>query len=241
MAFNITTITLNRPPPWATVDGDELPPDAHAASILSALLLPSMFYPVPRPPLLPTPLSTTEFPDRIARKRPKGKRRRSPAASCEARFCAICLEPLVDARIAELPCGHAFHRCCVFGLLTAPALGSASMLTCPLCRGTIDRYTVRSFGCDVSPQRLALAQRRCFALRLLCTGDPVDTAPMQTVCRLVKECAKTEAVDGFLYNACVIALERALFHRAIAAPRGRPRRRGPGTGPHPRDADSGAA
>ena len=32
------------------------------------------------------------------------------------------------------------------------------------------------------------------------------------VCDLVQRCTETEALDGFLYNACILALERAVFH-----------------------------
>ena len=157
-------------------------------------------------PQLPSPISTSDFPDR---RRPRKRSRPVPDADC-----AICLESARrGAPTLSLPCAHTFHRTCLFAVLTAPVLGACSMLRCPMCRSSVDRYDLRAMDLDVSPDRLALAQRRCHGLRRIATGHPAAPPTAVTVARLVRRCAATDAVDGFLYNTAVLALERSLFHR----------------------------
>ncbi len=43
--------------------------------------------------------------------------------------CAICLDPLILASAATLPCGHVFHPACVQGLRS---FGVKQL--CPMCR-----------------------------------------------------------------------------------------------------------
>ena len=78
------------------------------------------------------PIITTEFPD-TGHKRKRGRR---PTGEC-----SICLDPVLG-RAITLPCGHVFHRICVFAILTTSTLGSDSMMRCPLCRYKLDRYDV---------------------------------------------------------------------------------------------------
>jgi hypothetical protein len=132
--------------------------------------------------------------------------------------CVICLEPVVGATtLLTLPCGHAFHRVCVFAVLTAPVLGACSMFRCPMCRASVDRHDLGALGVDVSPHRLCLAQQRCDSLRRLVAGVQTphhqQLPVMHAVATLVRRCTATEAVDGFLYNVAVLAIERTLFHR----------------------------
>lgn len=81
--------------------------------------------------------------------------------------------------------------------------------------------------------RLAIAAGRCDGLRKLTTGSVQQTAAassqpvlnrilgqprirmVQTrvVSLLVQQCAQTEAIDGFLYNSCILAIDRALSHK----------------------------
>ena len=172
---------------------------------------------------LPRPIATTSFPDRLP-VRPATQRRstRRRARSADTQTlaskrnrpdpggCAICLEPLDGPSLAVLSCTHSYHRKCLFAVLTAPAMGGCSMVRCPLCRATVDRHDLAAMGYDVSPQRLALAARRCGALFQLASGGGYG---MQAVSSLVQQCGDTEAIDGFLYNSTVLAIERALYHR----------------------------
>ena len=70
-------------------------------------------------------------------------------------------------------------------------------------------------GFNVTPRRLATAHERCHGLRRLTAGvgSGGQKSPGQVVADLVRCCSQTQAMDGFLYNATVLALERSLFHR----------------------------
>ena len=89
------------------------------------------------------PVITTEFPDTVKPTLLKRKRVTRKTAkedlTCE---CSICLEPVVVSCRSDikLPCGHVFHRICVFAILTTSTLGSDSMMRCPLCRYKLDRH-----------------------------------------------------------------------------------------------------
>lgn len=160
-------------------------------------------------PQVPTPISTSDFPDhpppRGATVRTRNGRGKRSRGDC----CPVCLELAgTAANLITMPCAHTMHRLCVFALLTAPVLGARSMLRCPMCRYTLDKYDVAAMGCDVSPRRLSLASRRCNSLRQLTLGSDHGS-----LAKLVRECSTTEAVDGFIYNAVVLSLERAIFHR----------------------------
>lgn len=96
-------------------------------------------------PQLPTPVCTADFPDAH-----KGVRHTSPPLPQKQRRltnCSICLESMRPVRSLTLPCGHTHHRVCIFSVLTVPVLGAQSMLRCPLCRYSLDRYDLRSLGC----------------------------------------------------------------------------------------------
>ena len=169
----------------------------------------------------PAPVTTAAFPDgRGAGRRPgRGQKRprKGPA-------CCICLEPLWsgDRRQLRLPCGHRFHNPCAYNLLTAGSLGAESMLRCPLCRRTVDRYDLRAVpgGPCVGPAALRGVSRRCASFRALPLGSfagagAAAAAPVaEVVARLVQDCIATRASDGFVYNCCLLAIDRALFHRS---------------------------
>ena len=163
-------------------------------------------------PQLPVPMSTIDFPDK---RRGRRARKRLRTAALLASDCAVCLEDLPSSAL-PLPCGHRFHRACIFAVLTSPVLGACSMMRCPMCRAAVDRHDLGAMGFDVSPRRLALAHSRCVSLRCLAVGiGPFagHLPVLRTISLLVRQCADTEAVDGFLYNAAVLAIERSLFHR----------------------------
>lgn len=167
--------------------------DDDAGPLLNTLLLPpSLLLGAaglgrPPPPRVPRPISTATFPDRT---RPPPPRVNKQARVCRRyrrrgkvvtqsvlrkrlrneESCAICLETVTPVFGATLPCHHTFHRLCLFSVLTAPALGSNSMLRCPLCRASVDRHDLAAMGCDVSPSRLVIADRRCNALGQLAAG-----------------------------------------------------------------------
>jgi hypothetical protein len=161
---------------------------------------------------VPQPITTTSFPDRPAADPPvhpattraakrRSSRRRArtdedPVVRKKSRAggggpdgCAICLESLDAASpAAVLPCAHSYHRRCLFAVLTAPTLGSCSMVRCPLCRASVDRYDLAAMGYDVGPRRLARAQRRCGALFRLLTGGGTG---IHAISSLVQQCGDT--------------------------------------------------
>lgn len=91
---------------------------------------------------LPVPITTTEFPDIQKGHRRLGKRIRTSVqlVLCPPTIenCPICLEDMTDT--IQIPCGHTFHRICIFSVLTTTTMGSDSMMRCPLCRYRLDRY-----------------------------------------------------------------------------------------------------
>lgn len=68
-------------------------------------------------------------------------------------------------------------------------------------------------GFNVSPKRLHQAARCCNAIRTLSTTN--GSTSHVSVCQLVRQCQKTEAIDGFLYNTCVLSIERSLAHKRM--------------------------
>lgn len=73
---------------------------------------------------------------------------------------------------------------------------------------------------DVSPANVARAGARCGRFRQLIQGGAatcslhLGMAPSQWTAGLVIGCRDMVADDGFVYNVCALALDRALFHRA---------------------------
>ena len=54
-------------------------------------------------------------------------------------LCSICFEEVGDEdKITIVNCGHAFCKDCIFKLF------DRNMLTCPLCRGNIQRYIYKN-------------------------------------------------------------------------------------------------
>lgn len=170
----------------------------------------------------PAPITTREFPWRRGdRKRPldsggaKGRPRRRLDAGDDV--CAVCLEPL-HRQVGLLPCQHRLHHACLWGILPLPALGASAMLRCPLCRHALDRHDLRALGYEVSPGRLARLARDCQHFRALLAGSS-PLAPRggpehraATVERVLA-CSRLGPADGFLYNTCVLALDRMLHDR----------------------------
>ena len=101
-----------------------------------------------------------------------------------------------------------------------PVLGERSMVHCPLCRDSLDRYDIRErIGCDVSVKRMAQTALRCDKLRKLTNGSGALTAmgsslPLsRVVAQLVQGCRSMTADDGFVYNVAILAIDRAILHR----------------------------
>jgi hypothetical protein len=85
------------------------------------------------------PITTTEFPDTLMGHGKRFMRKRTRSDQCG--HCSICIEHIKQmTRAISLPCGHCFHRICIFAVLTTSTLGSNSMMRCPLCRYRLDRY-----------------------------------------------------------------------------------------------------
>jgi hypothetical protein len=192
-------------------------------SFLSSLFLPQNLM-VPQIPQLPTPVTTSNFPDVDAERHepsncaPTGRGRRKRVRP-NAPDCSICLEP-VTQKPAVLPCKHELHRSCLFSLMTYPILGARSMVHCPMCRYALDRYDLQNaLHCDISVRRLAQSARRCGLLRKLTNGTFHSTAlgssqPIsRVVATMVAGCQNMTADDGFVYNVAVLAIDRAISHR----------------------------
>ena len=217
------------------------------------------FFSPEAPFLLPTPISTADFPRprglRLPRPRvvsetaagptvrKRGRDGRGDAAegshhhdSGSGELCCICLETLSSRKGWPLPCEHRLHALCLWGLLTMPCLGASSMLRCPLprgkcqplslslsvrvwwtwhwprqvCRQAVDRHDLAALGYDVSPRHLAWAARTCADLRALRQHQGGGAAASAAA---IRRCARLSAADGFVYNTCVVALERMLLHK----------------------------
>lgn len=138
--------------------------------------------------------------------------------------CCVCLDTLslADRQQQLLPCKHRLHARCLWGVLTSVTLGASSMMRCPLCRCAIDRHDLQAMGYAVGPARLGTVARACRALWSLVHNDLHPTAAAdahhhepraQLVARAVRRSAGLSAVDGFLYNTCILSLERMLHHK----------------------------
>ena len=172
MSISITTLNLGDIP-FNLLDDSLFP---NPTDILATIVLPPLLQNpfLVHAPRLPTPLCTADFPDtaedvvpqsKPVRKRPCNKshgklpkQRRTAASTVD---CCICLESLSPMNTAMLPCQHAFHRLCLFSLVSYPILGSRSMVHCPLCRYALDRHDLHSaLGLDVSVNRIRITEPR---------------------------------------------------------------------------------
>lgn len=131
--LNFTTLLLGT---------EELRLEAVDGNALGVLALPTvgpilstLFHAVPTPaPALriPRPICTVDFPSEAAVAKPPRKRSRrgslpaSVSVPKDPEDCAICLESLSMETLC-LPCGHQYHRLCLFSLLTSPVLPSVGI------------------------------------------------------------------------------------------------------------------
>ena len=219
MSISITTVNIGDAFPFSAFE--DLFVDSGPSvfgGLLDSPLLSSLLMQGTRIPEIPTPVSTAGFPDSEA---PIRKRTRSSTSSLSKRAClsptpdcCICLEPVLHSNAATLACKHTLHRVCLFSLMTFPVLGARSMVHCPLCRHALDRYDIKIL-CDVSVLRLVQAAKRCSGLRKLTTGACSSSREpsFQVAAKLIQGCNKMTADDGFVYNVCVLAIERANTHR----------------------------
>lgn len=184
---------------------------------------------------MPSPISTVDFPLPTAVRRTKRKRTLPALARQRGRTivqfsgsyqapetCCVCLDGLLltAADEVELPgCRHRLHSRCLWAVLTGPSLGADSMMRCPMCRQALDRYDLRDMGCAVGPADLRCLAQACHAFRSLLTSrtgrlhaeDPVAHATQ--VAHAIRQAATLTARDGFVYNTCILSLERMLDHK----------------------------
>ena len=66
-------------------------------------------------------------------------------------------------------------------------------------------------GIIVSPSRLKLIGQRCNAIQSLHVTVGLESNAQ--VCRLIRKCEGTAAMDGFVYNTCLLAIDRSLSHK----------------------------
>ena len=179
------------------------------------------------------PISTVDFPRPTDRKRTRRVRR--PTARGEG--CCICLESLAApgrppgaegggglrrprGSVVTLPCTHSLHDRCLWAVQTNGSLGATSMMRCPLCRFALDRYSLYAMGYDVRPSQLVGIAGACGAFRALLTNDlwrqhRGPDARRLALVRAIRQCRSLSALDGFVYNTCVVALERMLQHKRL--------------------------
>ena len=134
-AFSIGTFTLDEPS-----DAFIMGPFNPLASIIGQSL--AMHENNPFSTMAMGPITTTEFPDARTGQPKRFMRKRT--RSEQHGTCSICIESVNRlAHAILLPCGHCFHRTCIFSVLTTSTLGSNSMMRCPLCRHMLDRYDLQ--------------------------------------------------------------------------------------------------
>lgn len=173
----------------------------------------------------PLPIVTADFP-------PPGPDALSliPAVDGCGGDCCVCLEPVAADAAARLPCVHgpSMHRACLWRVVN---VGACDAMRCPLCRCTLDRYDLRSAGYAVEPSRLRSIAPRCQEWRSLMAmhvgrsrvlrAPNTETLPLA---HRILRCALLTACDGFVYNTCLLALERCTLRKAwFARPFVRPR------------------
>lgn len=203
-----------------------------AASPLPSFAVPLFSAPLPASLTYhPSPISTVDFPlPSLPRTR---KRTLSSVMRCRSKSlraadtCCVCLDPLWSSTTgggetvnneARLPaCQHCLHVRCLWAVLTGPSLGADSMMRCPLCRQSLDRYDLRQMGYAVGPRELQRVARACQAYRSLLTTTTTthrdQAAHTKQVAHNIREAATLTARDGFVYNTCILSLDRMLDHK----------------------------
>lgn len=156
-----------------------------------------------------TPIVTSDFKwNRIPQR--KKRTRSSHVHTTEKEKCSICLDNVRIHQSVLLPCSHSFHFKCITAVLPNAALGARSMLRCPLCRFELDRHNLAFMGFDVSVSYLKTVSLRCDSIRLLNNGRIKTPAELAT---LINNSYRANFADGFLYNVCILPIERAIQHR----------------------------
>lgn len=133
------------------------------------------------------------------------------------------LSPHPNPQRHDLPCQHSFHAPCLWGVLTNLCLGSHSMMRCPLCRYSVDRYDLQAMGYDVRPSNLRRISWGCTAYHDLVTGalSAVSIHPggnsalsrSSRVTRAILRSATLTSMDGYVFNTCLLSLHRMIFHK----------------------------
>jgi hypothetical protein len=127
-------------------------------------------------------------------------------------LCVICQYPMQKRRgqWSALPCGHIFHSRCLYGLCPAPSTGATSALTCPLCRCAVHRDTLQLMGLRVSVGDLVRTMSRCDAVNQLLSGRVTTEVSLGNH---LKQIRGLETADGFVRSACILHIERSIFHK----------------------------
>ena len=185
---------------------------------------------LPAPQQLVGSLTTSEFPMPCGRKRTRrgtrlgihhrGRHEAVPMGPPPANeTCCVCLEEFHVLPTAVLACHHVLHEPCLWGLQTNNTLGASSMMRCPLCRHPLDRHSLTAMGYDVRPSQLRRIGRACHAFRSLMMNDSwrhrCPCARRKSLVQAIVDCRSLTALDGFLYNTCLCALERMLQHKTL--------------------------
>lgn len=144
--------------------------------------------------------------------KPRICRKRCRVAPDTDTNCSICLESMDRNNAVQLPCKHYLHVLCMVSLLPGMALGSRSMVRCPMCRYDIDRYDLGTMGFPVRVRDIVSAGTKCKTIRELRNEQ---NRTCDQVARLVRTSYQTCATDGLVYNVCVLSIERALRHRRM--------------------------
>lgn len=165
----------------------------------------------------PMAITTAAFPDRhnnASRRKFTATTRPYPKGDC-----TICLETLSTGSLVVLPCRHMLHRRCLCALSGNPTTGASSMVRCPCCRQSIDRYDLLTLGFRSRPSQVIESARRCHCIRTLSISpDPLEQRRMYNmdrIARLILRCRNTIASDGLVYNVSVLAIERAIHSRRL--------------------------
>lgn len=161
------------------------------------------------------PITTSAF----VWNKPRLNRKRKWSLLCvqgqDMSSCCICLEPIKTKdrmHLVQLPCHHVLHLICFVSLLPNKALGSRSMLRCPLCRYEIDRFDLQKMGFLVTVKEMLASTNRVRLIRSL-MHEPTMTT--EGVASKIKTCMVTSVTDGLVYNACILPIERALEHQKM--------------------------
>lgn len=74
-----------------------------------------------------------------------------------------------------------------------------------------------SMGYPVNPQRLRLIAAACNDWRMMLDRTMASLTHPSVLARQVTRCARLTPSDGFVYNSCILALDRMIVHKVAMA------------------------